>query len=554
MTNTFWFKIRAPAADHAVDEGCRRRVARRHRALPLPGQPGPTGLVGAQACNDNFPGLGQRSQLSFNSVAGATYYAQFGKCASNAGCGTSDGRVSFIALTNDQPANAESAGTTTRSNVGAGTDAERTTCGSAEYGATVWFRWKAPAQGHVSFVVSGRRDDVLALYAADGTYLDCNDDSGGIFRSEVTRDVRAGEELLIQMVARPSAVGPSTRTTSPTRCRSPRTSTSTRTATRSRRVPTATTPMRRSTPAPPTSRTTASTRTAPTATTSTATGIVTGARPAATTATTMTPECTRRSRDRRQLRRRELRRREDARRAQPGADDPLRQRCRERRALLRDADRQQRQQGLSRHRRLPWPRCPKTKKRRHQTKLAKKRGAVRFHPVPRPCPAPQRVRGHRHHEAGQQRLRQVRTLRGAQPDEAPPRDVPASAQLYDEEIAMRKRLTPAILAAVAVAAFAVAFAIRRGGREPARAGARPPRPRPSRRRSTSSPRRRPSPEGRRRPPCRACAESEAEAEAEHGNNTTGGNTTVATPRWQHHRWQHHRRYTANTTRGNTDGR
>ena len=149
--------------------------------------------------DDDFPGLGQRSQLSFNSVAGATYYAQFGKCASNAGCGTSDGRVSFIALTNDQPANAESAGTTTRSNVGAGTDAERTTCGSAEYGATVWFRWKAPAQGHVSFVVSGRRDDVLALYAADGTYLDCNDDSGGIFRSEVTRDVRAGEELLIQM-------------------------------------------------------------------------------------------------------------------------------------------------------------------------------------------------------------------------------------------------------------------------------------------------------------------------------------------------------------------
>ena len=43
------------------------------------------------------------------------------------------------------------------------------------------------------------RDNVIALYKADGTFLDCNDDSGSIFRSELARDVRAGDSLLLQV-------------------------------------------------------------------------------------------------------------------------------------------------------------------------------------------------------------------------------------------------------------------------------------------------------------------------------------------------------------------
>jgi hypothetical protein len=201
IRNTFWFKIRGTGgpitlSTKDVDDASPVDTV----ILLYPANQVPTGLVGAQACNDDFPGLGRRSQLTFNSAPGATYYAQFGRCATDAACGTADGRVSYTALTNDEPANAEAAPTSTRSNVGAGTSAnERTTCGAAQYGATVWFRWTAPAQGHVSFVVSGRRDNVLALYSAAGAFLDCNDDSGGVFRSEVVRDVRAGEQLLIQM-------------------------------------------------------------------------------------------------------------------------------------------------------------------------------------------------------------------------------------------------------------------------------------------------------------------------------------------------------------------
>ena len=40
-------------------------------------------------------------------------------------------------------------------------------------------------EGRVDFVIGGRRDNVIALYSGDGTFLDCNDDSGSVFRSEL---------------------------------------------------------------------------------------------------------------------------------------------------------------------------------------------------------------------------------------------------------------------------------------------------------------------------------------------------------------------------------
>ena len=66
-------------------------------------------------------------------------------------------------------------------------------------GPRAWYRWTAPLNGRVDFVIGGRRDNVIALYSADGTFLDCNDDSGSIFRSELARDVRAGDSSCSQV-------------------------------------------------------------------------------------------------------------------------------------------------------------------------------------------------------------------------------------------------------------------------------------------------------------------------------------------------------------------
>ena len=198
--HTFWYKIAGTGgpitlSTRDVDDASPvDTVIFLYAANQLPS--GATGLL----CNDDAPGLGRRSQLTFNSVAGATYYAQFGNCTTNTDCQTPTGRYSFSALTNDQAAFAEAATNGDRTNIGASLDAgERTTCGGVSYGATVWYRWTAPLNGRVDFVIGGRRDNVIALYSADGTFLDCNDDSGSIFRSELARDVRAGDSLLLQV-------------------------------------------------------------------------------------------------------------------------------------------------------------------------------------------------------------------------------------------------------------------------------------------------------------------------------------------------------------------
>ena len=103
---------------------------------------------------------------------------------------------------------------------------------------------------------------------------------------------------------------------------------------------------------------------------------------------------------------------------------------------------------------------------------------------------------------------------------------------------MRSRLTPAILAAIAVAAFAVAFAIGRGGREPASAGSTPPAasPKPAAFHVVAS-----APAIPRGPAKTAVPGLRPKPKPKPRTNTTGGDTTGATTTG------------GNTTGGNTTG-
>ena len=107
----------------------------------------PPSAANALFCNDD--NRGDDVELTFPSVAGATYYTQWGGCA---GCaGGSSGRMEFAILTNDARAFAAPAISRTRTNMSATTvTGEIQSCGTAPYGRTVWFRYAAPAAGDVT--------------------------------------------------------------------------------------------------------------------------------------------------------------------------------------------------------------------------------------------------------------------------------------------------------------------------------------------------------------------------------------------------------------------
>ena len=101
----------------------------------------PTSTANAMFCNDD--NRGDDVELTFNSVAGATYYTQWGGCA---GCALgSSGQAEFTILTNDRREFAAPAITRTRANWSATTVAGETlTCGTAQYGRTVCWTGTSP--------------------------------------------------------------------------------------------------------------------------------------------------------------------------------------------------------------------------------------------------------------------------------------------------------------------------------------------------------------------------------------------------------------------------
>ena len=149
-------------------------------------------------CSDDD--RGDDVELTFDSVAGATYYTQWGGCV-GAGCGVSSGSAKFAILTNDNRGFAAPAITRTRTNWSATTVAgEVLTCEAVQYGRTVWFRYVAPAAGTVTLTASGF-DLVTALYRESATSpFVCNDnDQGNILQSAVSGYVQPGEVLYLQV-------------------------------------------------------------------------------------------------------------------------------------------------------------------------------------------------------------------------------------------------------------------------------------------------------------------------------------------------------------------
>jgi hypothetical protein len=159
-------------------------------------------------CSDDV--RGQQAELALDTVAGATYYTQWGGCVGDANCGADSGFLALSVLTNDQRAFAAPAVSSARGNLGATVDpGEVTTCGGAAYNATTWFRWQAPAKGRVTFDVA-RFDTVAALYVGDSpTPATCNDDVGAdVLRSQVSADVQAGGVYYLQVGGKSATAAP----------------------------------------------------------------------------------------------------------------------------------------------------------------------------------------------------------------------------------------------------------------------------------------------------------------------------------------------------------
>jgi len=207
MTKTVWFKFTGTGGPMllstsgsefdtvmAVYDG-----SPPHADFLFNGNPDPDSNV--VACNDDRLAGDRDSQVDLPStVNGHTYLLQIGGCSACATPASDEGTLRFALVTNDSRLQAETLtpGSETRANLGASTGDERTACGGATFGKTVWFRYVAPAEGDVSFSTSGFDTVVTAYRGSD--FLRCNDDADPNGNtSEVSFHVDKGVEYLIQV-------------------------------------------------------------------------------------------------------------------------------------------------------------------------------------------------------------------------------------------------------------------------------------------------------------------------------------------------------------------
>src|SRR5690606_38958734 len=74
--------------------------------------------------------------------------------------------------------------------------------GPSATASSMWWRWRAPESGPVSFSTHGSEiDTVLTVYphSADNDPVATNDDEGDVATSSVTFDAVAGEEYLVEV-------------------------------------------------------------------------------------------------------------------------------------------------------------------------------------------------------------------------------------------------------------------------------------------------------------------------------------------------------------------
>ena len=153
----------------------------------------------AIASNDNATSTTTSSAVAFNATAGTTYSI----VVDGNGGATGTFYLSWYNW-NDNFADAlvlnGSTGDVSGSNVGATREASEPTHPDNAGGASVWYRWTAPASGTVTFDTEASGiDSLLAVYtgAAFGslTLIDSNDDldfAGGIYTSRVIFNATAG--------------------------------------------------------------------------------------------------------------------------------------------------------------------------------------------------------------------------------------------------------------------------------------------------------------------------------------------------------------------------
>jgi len=141
--------------------------------------PGGTPIDGNRvACNDEDPGSAGTSALTFQSTRGKNYLVQVGARGSDHG--RIDLKASSARPPNDDRNSARVLQTgvpATVSNVGASQELDETlTCATANYAATIWFAWTAPAVGDAVFSSSAAfGDTVVTVYRhSDGAVVGCN--------------------------------------------------------------------------------------------------------------------------------------------------------------------------------------------------------------------------------------------------------------------------------------------------------------------------------------------------------------------------------------------
>jgi hypothetical protein len=146
-------------------------------ALVVYDAPGAPLDLNREACNDD-DAPNTTSALTFASTRGKSYLVQVGSLGSTHG--RIDVRASAARPANDDRISArvlQTGAPATVSNVGASQElGERRVCATANYAATIWFAWTAPAVGDAVFTSSAAfGDTVVTVYrASDGAVVGCN--------------------------------------------------------------------------------------------------------------------------------------------------------------------------------------------------------------------------------------------------------------------------------------------------------------------------------------------------------------------------------------------
>jgi len=160
-------------------------------------------------CNDDY-GSSQQSRVTFTATTGHQYLIEVGGYGSETG----DGRLSISCggqpgppypSSNDNCAGARSIGNVTNMAF----DTSNATFdgpGLCISGPNIWYCYTAQCSGDVTVSLAGSSfDTMLAVYRGCSCYLtqsrlmECNDDFGGSYQSEVTFTATAGSQYLIEI-------------------------------------------------------------------------------------------------------------------------------------------------------------------------------------------------------------------------------------------------------------------------------------------------------------------------------------------------------------------